>query len=224
MNTQIIIFDFDGTIADTKETVIAITNRLAPEFGFSPLDEIEIARYQDLTARELIKESRVSWWKIPFLIQRVKRELKQEIPTIQPIAGIETALEELKAYQFQLGIITSNSEDNASQFLRQHGLLHYFNFIESSFHLLGKDKVIQRLLRQKKFSPEAVTYVGDETRDIEAARKSGVRMIAVSWGFNSVAALTKGEPDALTHHPSELPYVMTTYADQSHLKSVHFRD
>jgi phosphoglycolate phosphatase len=224
MNTQIIIFDFDGTIADTKETVIAITNRLAPEFGFSPLNEIEIAYYQDLTAREIIKESRVSWWKIPFLLQRVKRELKQEIQTIQPIAGIETALEELKAHQFQLGIITSNSEDNAIQFLRQHGLLHYFNFIESSFNLLGKDKVIQRLLRQKKVSPEAATYVGDETRDIEAARKSGVRMVAVSWGFNSVTALTKGEPDALIYHPSELPYFMTTYSYQSHLNSVHFRD
>jgi len=219
MNTQIIIFDFDGTIADTKEAVIQITNRLAPQFGFAPFTPVEIAQYQHLTTREIIQQSRVSWWKIPFLIQRVKQELKQELKTIQPISGIEAALEQLKAHQFQLGIITSNSEENAIQFLRQNGLLHYFNFIESSFHLLGKHKIIQRLLRQKKLSPERVIYIGDETRDIEAARKSGVKIIAVSWGFNSVTALTKGQPDALIHHPNELLCFMTAYSYQSPFQS-----
>ncbi|WP_041596398.1 HAD-IA family hydrolase [Halothece sp. PCC 7418] len=225
MNTPVIIFDFDGTIADTKEAVIAIINRLAPEFGFSPLSESEIARYENLTTREILKQSRVSWWKLPFLIQRVKQELKQEIPNIQPISGIEETLEALKSHQFQLGIITSNSEENAIQFLRQHGLLHYFNFVESSFHLLGKHKVIQRLLRQKKFSSQVAIYVGDETRDIEAARKSGVRMIAVSWGYNSATALHSCQPDLLIHNPSELSQVTTTdYWCQWNLKSVHFRD
>ncbi|MDR9403328.1 MAG: HAD-IA family hydrolase [Halothece sp. Uz-M2-17] len=220
MNTQVIIFDFDGTIADTKEAVIAISNRLAPEFGFSPLSEVEIARYENLTTREIIKQSQVSWWKIPFLIQRVKQELKREIPSIQPISGIEEALEQLKFHQFQLGIITSNSEENAIQFLRQHGLLHYFNFVQSSFHLFGKHKVIQRLLRQKQISPSVATYVGDETRDIEAAQKSGVKMVAVSWGFNSATALEKCQPEILIHHPSELSKIVIASSVKMTGKSV----
>jgi phosphoglycolate phosphatase len=204
MDTKLIIFDFDGTIADTQEAVISITNRLAPEFGFSPLNEEDIAHYRHLRAREIIRQSRVSWWQIPFLMKRVKEELKKEILTIQPITGMETALEQLKQQNFQLGIITSNSQENATQFLRQHGLLHCFNFVESSFYLFGKDKVIKRLLRQKKISPEATTYVGDETRDIEAARKSGVKVVAVGWGFNAATALANCQPDALIFHPSEL--------------------
>ncbi len=208
MDTQIVIFDFDGTIADTKECVISITNRLAPEFGFAPLDEKEIAHFQNLTAKEVIKQSRVRWWQLPFLMRRVRQELKAEIKNISPIKGIETVLETLKQNNCQLGIITSNSEDNASQFLRQHGLLHCFNFIESSFHVFGKDKVIKRCLTQKNVSPERVTYVGDETRDIEAAKKSGVRSVAVTWGFNTADALAKGEPDLLINDPRELLLAM----------------
>lgn len=208
MDTHIVIFDFDGTIADTKEAVISVTNRLAPEFGFAPLDEKEIAHFQNLTAKEVIKQSGVCWWQLPFLMKRVRQELKAEIKNISPIKGIETVLETLKQNNCQLGIITSNSEDNASQFLRQHGLLHCFNFIESSFHVFGKDKVIKRCLHQKNISPEMVAYVGDETRDIEAARKSGVRSVAVSWGFNTAEALAKCEPDLLMNDPVDLLLVM----------------
>lgn len=209
MNTQVIIFDFDGTIADTQNTIITITNRLAPEFNYPPLSEEEIARLRGLTTREIIKQSRVSLWKIPFLIKRVKQELKKEMQTVKPIPGMENALEELKKNNFQLGIITSNSEENAIYFLRQHGLLHCFNFIKSSSHLFGKGKVIKQLLREKKIAPETAIYVGDETRDIEAARKSGVKIIAVSWGFNTGTALAKCEPDVLISDPSELPLMMT---------------
>ncbi|MFP4134332.1 MAG: HAD-IA family hydrolase [Halothece sp.] len=209
MDTHLVIFDFDGTIADTKESVISITNRLAPEFGFAPLDEKEIAHFQNLTAKEVIKQSRVCWWQLPFLMKRVRQELKTELKNISPIKGIDTVLETLtQNNNCQLGIITSNSEDNASQFLRQHGLLHCFNFIESSFHVFGKDKVIKRCLHQKNVSPEMVTYVGDETRDIEAAKKSGVRSVAVSWGFNTAEALAKCNPDFLIDQPSELLLAM----------------
>jgi len=204
MNTKLIIFDFDGTIADTQAVVIGITNRLAPEFGFPCLNQEDIARYRHLTAREIIKQSRIAWWQLPFLIQRVKQELEQEISNIKPIDGIEIALKELKNNGFYLGIISSNSQKNAIQFLRQHGLLHCFNFVEGSSHLFGKDKVIKRLLRKKNISAEAATYIGDETRDIEAARKSGVNVIAVDWGFNAASALVTCQPDALISHPSEL--------------------
>lgn len=204
MDTHLVIFDFDGTIADTKELVINIINRLAPEFGFVALDETKIAHFQKLTAKEVIKQSRVHWWQLPFLNKRVREEFQKEISHISLIEGMMDVLEILKQNNCHLGIITSNSEDNASQVLREHGFLHCFNFIESSFHLFGKDKVIKRILKDKNIPPERVTYVGDETRDIEAARKSGVRSVAVSWGFNTAEALAKCQPDILIHHPSEL--------------------
>ena len=47
-------------------------------------------------------------------------------------------------------------------------------------------------------------YVGDETRDITAAQKSRVQVVAVAWGFNSPQILTQFNPDHLIHHPLEL--------------------
>ncbi len=208
MTIKLVIFDFDGTIAQTQDAIIGIINQLAPEFGYAPLSEAKIEHFRHLTAKEIIKQSDVPLWQVPFLVRRIRQELKQQITLIQATLGIEQALEQLKQQQYYLGILTSNSEENACQFLRHHGLLHYFNFVESSSYLWGKDKVIKRLINERNLSPEAVMYVGDEIRDITAAHQSGVKVTAVSWGFNSVMALAKYQPYALISHPSQLPLVM----------------
>ncbi|PSB03825.1 HAD family hydrolase, partial [Merismopedia glauca] len=53
-------------------------------------------------------------------------------------------------------------------------------------------------------NPAKVIYVGDETRDIEAARKSKIKAIAVCWGFNFREILAKYKPDFLIDRPSQL--------------------
>jgi phosphoglycolate phosphatase-like HAD superfamily hydrolase len=70
--------------------------------------------------------------------------------------------------------------------------------------------VINRFLKQANLTPEEVIYVGDETRDIEAAKRSQIKMIAVSWGFNSKTVLAEHNPDFLIHHPNELIQVIST--------------
>ena len=77
-------------------------------------------------------------------------------------------------------------------------------FIYSGTTLFGKHKVINQLLKQDHWEREAIVYVGDETRDIEAAKKSKIKMIAVSWGFNSKEVLAAHTPDFLVNHPKEL--------------------
>ena len=78
-----------------------------------------------------------------------------------------------------------------------------FDFIYSGT-TFGKSKVINKLLNQNNINPQQAIYVGDETRDIEAARKSNIRAIAVSWGFNSKELLAAQNPDFLIHQPNEL--------------------
>ncbi len=57
-----------------------------------------------------------------------------------------------------------------------------FDFVGSGLTLFGKGRIIQRILKQQNLDPAIVFYVGDETRDIETARKIGIRVIAVGWG------------------------------------------
>ncbi|GAX35502.1 HAD-IA family hydrolase [Nodularia sp. NIES-3585] len=204
MTQKVIIFDFDGTIADTVDALVTIANRLAVEFGYIQITPEELALLRTFTSREIIKYSGISLFKIPFLLKKVKGELKHKIQEFKPIPGIYEALIELQNHGYKLGIITSNSQDNVTAFLANNELDQLFDFIYSGVTIFGKTTIINNVLRQKQLKTQAVIYVGDETRDIEASKKANIKVIAVAWGFNSPEALAKQKPNFLIHHPSEL--------------------
>ncbi|BAZ49474.1 phosphoglycolate phosphatase [Nostoc sp. NIES-4103] len=208
MTQKVIIFDFDGTIADTVDALVGIANRLAVEFGYVQITQEELALLRNLTSREIIKYSGISLFKIPFLLKKVKSELKGKIHEFKPIPGIREALIELQYQGYRLGIITSNSKDNVNAFLKINELDNLFDFIYSGVTIFGKTTIINNVLRQKQFKPQSVIYVGDETRDIEASKKANIKVIAVTWGFNSPEVLAKQNPDFLIDQPSELLEVM----------------
>ena len=210
MTEKVIIFDFDGTIADTLDAIVNISNRLAADFGYKQTSIAEIAQLKNLNSRQIIKHSGISVFKVPFLIRKVKGELNKEIQRLKPIPGIKEALIELKNQDKQLLIITSNSKENVMLFLEKNNMHNLFNFIYSGATLFGKSKVINKILIQENLDSEEVIYVGDETRDIEAARKSYIKAIAVSWGFNSQEALAAQNPDFLIHQPNELINVIAS--------------
>jgi len=204
MTQKVIVFDFDGTIADTVDALVGIANRLATEFGYRQITPDQLAYLRNLTSREIIKYSGVSLLKIPFLLKKVKSELKDKIHEFQPIPGIQEALTELRNQDYRLGIITSNSKENVTAFLKNHDLDNLFDFIYSGVTIFGKTTIINNVLKQKQLKTQSVIYVGDETRDIEASKKANIKVIAVTWGFNSPEALSKQNPDFLIHHPREL--------------------
>ncbi|MDJ0695021.1 HAD-IA family hydrolase [Mastigocoleus sp. MO_188.B34] len=205
MTTQkVIIFDFDGTIADTVEALVVIANRLALEFGYPQITPEELALLRNLTSREIIKYSGISVFKIPFLVKKVKGELKRKIPDLKPISGIQESLLVLKEKDYRLGIITSNSEENVKEFLKVNDLESIFEFIYSGVTIFGKTTIINNVLRQKQIKSSEAIYVGDETRDVEASQKANIKVIAVTWGFNNEEVLSQQNPDFIVTHPSEL--------------------
>jgi phosphoglycolate phosphatase len=204
MTQKVIIFDFDGTIADTVDALVTIANRLAIEFGYVQITPEEFTILRSFTSREIIKYSRISILKIPFLVKKVKSELKNKIPELKAINGIQEALTELKQQGNRLGIITSNSQDNVTEFLKINNLDSLFEFIYSGVTIFGKTTIINNVLRQKQIKPQEVIYVGDETRDIEASKKANIKVVAVTWGFNSPEVLAKQNPNFLINHPREL--------------------
>jgi HAD superfamily hydrolase (TIGR01549 family) len=205
---KVIIFDFDGTLADTIDILLSITNRLSAEFGFKSATKEELAQLSGLTPWQILRYSGISIFKFPLLIRKLKAELRCEIPNIQLFPGIKEVLLELKKLGFQLGIITSNSRENVLASLEKNGLQGTFTFIYSG-STFGKHKVINRWLKREHRNAEEVVYVGDEIRDIDAAKKTGIKIIAVSWGFNSQSALAAQNPDFLIERPQELIEIMS---------------
>jgi phosphoglycolate phosphatase len=199
-----IIFDFDGTIANTFDLAVKIYNNIAPEYNCTPVKEEDIEMLRMKKPQEFLKKYRISTFKLPFLLLRGRKELSKHISEIEPVKNIEASLYEIKNAGFRLGILTSNSKDNVSKFLENNNLLGIFDFIYSGKNIFGKDKVIRRLLRDKNISKESVIYVGDETRDVEAAKKAEIPVVAVSWGFNSREILVALQPNQIADDPDEL--------------------
>jgi phosphoglycolate phosphatase len=200
---KLLLFDFDGTVADTFQCGLEILNSMAGEFRFRPLEEADLPRARDMRTRELIKFLGIPATRLPKISQRGKEELNLRMDSIQPFHGMVDILRSLHAGGFRLGILTSNSEDNVAVFLKKFGI-EIFDFVCTSSKLTGKARVIRKILKDHKLKPRQVLLVGDEVRDIEAAQETGIHMAAVTWGYNSRKSICELNPDHLIETPEEL--------------------
>ena len=199
-----IVFDFDGTIADTIDFALNAFNRVAADFNLPVMGEEDRKAIKEKGFREILKVYKVSKLQLPQIILRVRKEMSHSIAQMNPIAGMAEALQELNAAGYRLGILTSNSPENVGEFLTAHGLADLFDFIYSEKSLFGKSTVIKHLLKQEKIAKNSMVYVGDETRDVEASHKAGIPVIAVTWGLNGKQTLADSKPDRLAERPDEL--------------------
>lgn len=207
---KVVIFDFDGTLADTFDLIFAITNRLSVEFGYKQARKEEIPEIEKLSPLQVINQSGISIFKVPFLLRRIRAEFQKEINNVSLFSGIKEMLLALKQQGYKLGIITSNGHKNVEFVLQKYDLL-IFDFLISGTTLFGKDKVIKKYLKAENIQPEEIVYIGDEARDINASKKAKVKVIAVTWGFNSREVLSEYQPNALVDRPQELIEVINNF-------------
>lgn len=199
-----LLFDFDGTLADSLSAIVTITNRLAPEFGYRPTPLAEVDALKGLTARQLIRYSGIPILKIPALLRQLRAELRQQSAAIPPCAGMPAVIRQLYERNHSLAVITSNTPEAVWAFLAVHSLEHCFVSVDGGGTLFRKGKLINQCLEKHQFTPKDTVYVGDEVRDIDAARFAGVSPVAVTWGFNSREALVAAQPDWLVDEPEML--------------------
>ena len=200
---KMMIFDFDGTIADTFHHTMKITNILSDEFKFKKVHDDEIEFLKGKTIQEIIKHLNVPVLKIPNIVAKARSELLKDIEAIEPIDGLKKILPLIKHAKVQMGILTTNSRKNVEKFLKVNDM-EIFDFIISTSRVWGKNHGLRKLMQEQKLKAENILYVGDETRDIEAAKKEGIKVIAVTWGYNSHAILETFSPDFIAHTPEEL--------------------
>ena len=203
MKKPVLIFDFDGTIADTFLYTLNLSNRLASEFKYKRIRLTEIDLLKDKTSQEVARHLEVPFMKIPLIVARARAELQKDIDSIEPVMGLKIVLDQLKSLGHTMGILTSNSLPNVNRFLQAHEL-NLFDFVNTTSRVWGKNRPLRSLTHSNGFELTQLLYVGDETRDIEAAKKAGIKVAAVAWGYNSRRALEKHEPDYLLEKPQEL--------------------
>ncbi len=193
-----VIFDFDGTLADTFALGSQLINEYADQLGYK---QIDFAANKDKSARELIKMSGVRFWQIPGFIRFFRQKSVERAAEVKAFDGIPDLVRRLHDNGFQLGIMTTNSAQTISIFLQKYGLTDLFTYIKPEISLFGKKRAIRRARRHLK---SEIIYIGDELRDIEACRATGVPIISVSWGFNSTEILEKNNPGMVAASAEEV--------------------
>jgi HAD superfamily hydrolase (TIGR01549 family) len=203
MSTRAMIFDFDGTIADTFVAVVTVLNSLAGEFGYRVATPDELPVLRSLRPIELAQAIGLAWPQVPRLVARVRKEMARNMAAVAPFSGIPQALGALRERGIRLGMLTSNSRENVEIFLAHNPSLQ-FDFVSTGSGLFSKQHRLKRVLRRERLHVSEVCYVGDEVRDIEAAQAVGARMVAVTWGFSAAQLLAASKPEHLIAEPAEL--------------------
>ncbi|HEX4353198.1 MAG TPA: HAD-IA family hydrolase [Polyangiales bacterium] len=196
------IFDFDGTVADTFDAVVQVLNTLASEYGYRSADAAEVQQLRGLPPTEVAQRLGVAWPKVPQIVARVRKEMIRSMPLVQPCQGVPEALRLLQERGLSIGLLTSNSRENVDLFLERHPIA--FEFISTGSGLWSKHRRLASLMRRRKLIAAETAYIGDEIRDIEAGRKLGMRVIAVSWGYTAPSLLAQHKPDQLLTRADEL--------------------
>lgn len=197
-----LIFDFDGTIADSFKVIVEIFEQITGREN--PIEDSEMAHLRGLPPTEVARRLKVPLWRAPIFLFRGRSLMQRRLTEIKPFAGIETTLKNLHASGHKIYITSSNSALNIHRFLRANNLNHLINGVYGGASLFGKAKLLARLLAKHKLKPEHCFYIGDETRDIEAARIVKIPFIAVAWGFADTQILEKMQPLALARNPKDL--------------------
>lgn len=203
MNHKALIFDFDGTIADTLGETRRIFNIIAPDYGIREVAEEELNALRHLSLKELLSHLNIPKRRVPALISRGTGMMRGNITQLKLIDGMAEALTELRRHAESFGILTSNATANVDLFLETHGLRDQFDFISSTSKLSGKSKHLKAIRKTFSLRPEQMLYIGDELRDVKASQKAGIPIAAVSWGFNSRESLAASKPDYLFDQPSD---------------------
>jgi phosphoglycolate phosphatase len=187
MSRKLVIFDFDGTLADSFPWFIEAFDQAALRFRFQRPDPAKIDDIRGLDARQLLVRHRIAPWKVPFVAHYLRQHMSREIHRIRLFPGVDEALVALSAGGLRLALLTSNSAPNVQHVLGARTAC--FRDLECSISLFGKTTRLRRLLDRSAVASGEAILIGDEIRDADAARHAGIDFGAVAWGYTRLPYL-----------------------------------
>jgi len=203
MKYKLVIFDFDGTLANTFPFVLKVMDEVSERFGLQKVDRSEIDMLRSLDARMVMKHLNIPVWKVPAISTYTMNLLAKQIDLLSLFDGIDQLLKDLSSKGIQLGIVTSNSYENVCKVLgaENAALIHYY---ECGVRLFGKQAKLKKVLKASGVKAGDAICIGDEIRDIQAAQKVSIPFGAVAWGFTNLDALKAYAPTEVFTNIAEI--------------------
>jgi phosphoglycolate phosphatase len=200
---RLVMFDFDGTLADTFPWFLQVFDQVADRFAFRRLDPAATESLRGLDARAIMRQHKVPAWKVPFIARHARALMAQNLSQFSLFPGISQMLGQLHAQGTIVALVTSNSWSNVAAVLKAENIA-FFRHFECGISMFGKASKLRRLVRRLKVPAEQSLFVGDEIRDAEAARKAGIPFGAVAWGYSRPEALAARGPQEFFAHVDDL--------------------
>ncbi len=202
-NVKFIIFDFDGVIGDTMNFYKEIGVSLYEEFRHEKAEPKMVEKLMSKNLVFLVRELKIPLTKLPYLEKRFRQDLTLKINQVKIFKGIKEILEQIRKEGYLLGVLSSNSKENLTYVFKKNKI-DFFDFIYSGSSLFGKGKVLATLMKKENLDFQKTIYIGDELRDVQAAKQNKVSVIAVGWGYNKEKLLKEENPDYFAGKPEDI--------------------
>ncbi|MFA9288499.1 MAG: HAD-IIIA family hydrolase [Weeksellaceae bacterium] len=206
MKSKHLIFDFDGTLADSMQVYVSIFNTFAIRDNFPLLTTESIAELRKKTYGELFKYLKLPFYKLPGYLMEARNMLIEKRTKLEIFPEIAETLKELSK-KHTLYLLTSNDLPVVEAFLKRQKLT-VFEHIASEKNLFRKDRGLLKIIKHYNLDPQNTWYIGDEMRDMNAARKVGIHSVAVTWGFHDKSILETASANHIVDTPKQLAAVM----------------
>jgi len=210
MPTLAVLFDFDGTLADSFAAITSSTNHVRVSYGLPPLPEAEVRKFVGYGLAHLLADL-VPGAPIDEAINRYRAHHEQVmIPETRLMPGVAETIPELARRGLRLGVCSNKRVEFTRKLVRALGLNDYFACV------LGPDDVGQRPkpdpamllegLNRLNVSPGETVYVGDMSVDVQTARAAGVPVWLVLHEVTGLTTPIEGEfhADRVVHSFAEL--------------------
>ncbi|WP_164016824.1 HAD hydrolase-like protein [Pyxidicoccus trucidator] len=203
---RLVIFDFDGTLADSLPWIRSVFNDMADRFGFSRLTPTEFEAMRGMSGREIMARTKVPMWRLPAIVSHMRKEKLSAAATTPLFPGVPELLGALKDAGVTVAIVSSDSELSVRTVLGP--LAASVAHFDCGAAIFGKAARFRRMLKRTKVPAAEALSVGDEIRDLEAAREARLPSAAVGWGYALPEALARHAPTHLFRSVAELRSVL----------------
>jgi len=203
MRYPLVIFDFDGTLADSFPWVLRTVDEVSDRFKFRRLHDGELDELRFCDAREVMRRLGVPRWKVPMIARYVRTRMAQDVDQIGLFPGAGEMIDQLADAGLRLAVVSANGESTIRTVLGPHA--QRITAIAGGVSLFGKRGKLLRMSRLTGVDPGRTIVVGDEIRDLNAAKAARMAFGGVSWGLTRSEALEAGKPEALFRQMSDIP-------------------
>lgn len=221
---KVCIFDLDGTIIDTLDSLTLSVNLTMKELGLSDITRSECRDFIGNGARVLIEKSILESRKVceeDFLdraIEVYKRVFAENcMYQVLPYAGINEMLDKLKAQGVRLAILSNKPHERTVEIVEHYYGEGYFDYIQGQCDSLPRKpdpESINYVINQLGVPKHQCIYIGDSEIDIITGRGADIDTIGVSWGFRDRIVLEEVDASVIVDHPRELMECISSMSEK----------